>query len=74
MIYRLNPSALEAVKKKCKTTSATHLASKIGVSEATVRNLRRGSHEPKLETVMKIHRLTGLPISKLVIESDKTAA
>lgn len=74
IMYRLAPSALDAVEKKHKTTSRTELAALIGVSEATVRNLRRGSHQPKLDTVMEIQRLTGIPFGKLVIDVEKNAA
>ena len=73
-MYRLTPSALEAIEKKHKTTSPTQLAALIGVSEATIRNLRRGSHQPNLNTVMTVHRLTGIPVNKLVVEVEKAAA
>lgn len=73
-MYRLIPSALNTIEKAYKTSSATQLAALIGVSEATVRNLRRGSHQPSLDTVMNVHRLTGIPVNDLVIEVEKTAA
>lgn len=73
-MYRLIPSALNTIEKAHKTSSATQLAALIGVSEATVRNLRRGSHQPSLGTVMNVHRLTGIPVNDLVIEVEETAA
>lgn len=73
-MYRLNPSALDNIEKKHKTTSPTQLAALIGVSEGTVRNLRRGNHQPTLDTVMTVHRLTGIPVTKLVVKVEKKSA
>lgn len=73
-MYRLKTSALSTIEKAHKTSSATQLAALIGVSEATVRNLRRGSHQPSLDTVMTVHRLTGIPVNDLVIKVEEPAA
>lgn len=73
-MLRLNPSALDDARKLHGFTSDTRLAGALGMSESAVRNLRHGKSTPSIGTLMKLRKLTGIPVESMVIEEAENQA
>lgn len=74
-MYRLNPEALDQARQIHGFTSDEKLAAELETTGTTVRNWRHGRTSPSIGALMRLYKLTQLPMEDLVIESpEKTAA
>lgn len=71
-MFRLNPSALDEARKLHGFTSDDKLAAAMDMSGAAIRKLRHGQSSPLIGTLMKLRKLTGIPLESLVIEQPET--
>ena len=70
-MFRLNPSALDEARAMHGFTSDEKLAAAIGMTGAAIRNLRHGRTSPQVGTLMKLRRLTGIPLESMLIEESE---
>lgn len=71
-MYRLDPYALDVARARHDFTSDEKLAAEIGVSGTTVRNWRHGRQSPSIVRLMKLRKLTGIPLEALLIEQSES--
>jgi ribosome-binding protein aMBF1 (putative translation factor) len=71
-MYRLNPSALDEARSIHGFTSDEKLAAAIDMTGTAIRNLRHGRTSPKVETLMKLRKLTGIPLEALIVEQSES--
>lgn len=76
-MFNLKTSALDKARSIHGFTSDEKLAAAMGMSGTSIRNLRHGRTSPTVETLMKLRKLTGLPLEAMLVEQQedgKTAA
>ena len=71
-MYRLKPSALDEARSVHGFTSDEKLAAAIDMTGTAIRNLRHGRASPKVETLMKLRKLTGIPLEALIVEQSES--
>lgn len=72
--WRIRADALDEARRMHGFTSDEKLAAELGMSGTAVRSLRRGITSPSIATLMKLRRLTGIPVEALVREEKPIAA
>lgn len=70
-MFRLKPSVLDEARAMHGFTSDEKLAAAIDMTGTAIRNLRHGRTGPKVETLMKLRRLTGVPLESMLIEEPE---
>jgi transcriptional regulator with XRE-family HTH domain len=65
-------AAVVESRRKAKGLSRAALASQAGLHQTYVGLLERGKRSPNLDTAQAIARSLGQPLSKLIIEAEKT--
>ena len=74
MSIRLNPDVLDQAREMHGFTSDERLAAEIGMSGGAIRNLRHGHSEPTVRTLVKLRKLTGIPLEALIMNAAATPA
>lgn len=64
----LKPSVLDEAREMHGFTSDRQLADRLGMSESAIRNLRHGRTSPTVGTLLKLRKLTGIPLEALIVE------
>lgn len=70
-MFRLNPSALDQARKLHSFTSDEKLAAAMDMTGTSIRNLRHGRTSPSVATLMKLRKLTGIPMEALIVEQQE---
>lgn len=73
-MYRINPDALDEAREMHGLTSDEKLAASLGMSATAIRNLRKGESSPSVATLVKLRKLTGIPLEALIVEHPELAA
>ena len=73
-MYRISPAALDEARRMHGLTSDEKLAAALGMSATAIRNLRRGESSPSVATLVKLRKLTGIPLEALITEHPELAA
>lgn len=71
-MFHLNPSVLDQARTLHGFTSDEKLAAAIDMSGTAIRNLRHGRTSPSIATLMKLRKLTGIPVEALIVEQSET--
>lgn len=72
-MFRINPDALDEARTLHGFTSDERLAAAMDMSGTAIRNLRKGETSPTITTLMKLRKLTGIPVEALLIETRPAA-
>lgn len=72
-MFRINPDALDEARRMHNLTSDEKLAAAMEMSATSIQNLRRGRTSPSIVTLMKLRKLTGIPVEAMLIEQHKVA-
>lgn len=73
-MLRLNPEALDQARQIHGLTSDEKLAAELGMSGSSVRDMRKGRRGPSVKTLLKLRKLTGIPMEALLLNADEIAA
>lgn len=73
-MIRLNPAVLDRARELKGFTSDEQLAVELGMSGATIRNLRHGRTAPTIATALKIGRLAGVPLEGFLVDNTAVQA
>ncbi|AKJ72308.1 hypothetical protein BH787_gp40 [Gordonia phage GMA4] len=63
----LDPAVLDEARQALGEPSDEKLAARLGLTGATVRNLRHGRTSPSIGTLVKLRGATGRPIDGLIV-------
>lgn len=74
MRYRVRSEVFEAACRNTGATTDEELAVFLRRSVATVRNWRAGRSAPDVAGLMRLLKLTGIPLESLVYETDEPAS
>ncbi len=75
MKARLDPEVLNQAKASKNLTSDEKLAAQLHVTGATIRNWRKGTSTPRLESLVRLQHMTGRPYgTMLIVTGDPVAA
>lgn len=70
-MFNLKPSALDKARSIHGLTSDEKLAAAMNMSGTSIRNLRHGRTSPTVETLMKLRKLTDLPLEAMLVEQQE---
>lgn len=70
MSYRLRPEVVEAAMENTGATTDEELAYHLRRSVSTLRNWRSGRSAPDVAGVMRLFKLTGIPLESMLYEVD----
>lgn len=73
-MFHLKPEVLDEARKINGFTSDDKLAAAMDMSGAAIRNLRHGRTSPLVGTLMKLRKLTGIPLEAMIVERAAVAA
>lgn len=73
-LFHLKPEVLDEARRINGFSSDEKLAAAIDMSGAAIRNMRHGRTSPLVGTLMKLRKLTGIPLEAMIFESESKAA
>lgn len=74
-MIRLNPEVLDKAIEVTGSRSDDQLGQAfLDLTGATIRSYRAGRSAPSLATLMKLKRITGIPLDRMATESEDAAA
>lgn len=74
-MIRIRAEALDQAREMHGFSSDEKLAAALELSSTSVRNLRKGRSSPSISTLLRLRKLTGIPIEALLTEepADRVA-
>ena len=69
-MFRLDPHVLDEARRLHGLTSDEKLAHEIEMSGTSIRDLRQARTGPTVGTLMKLRKLTGLPLEAMILEQS----
>lgn len=73
IVVRLNSRLLDETRTKLGISSDEKLAAHLGLSRNTIHGLRHGRTAPSAETLLKLRRVTSIPMEDWLIEERPAA-